>query len=263
MRRFESAIGRLPGLKTQNRRNDARGLPGGPGGIGRALLGLALLLGLVAGFAYLHADDRWFVYREDVEIGGLTYLDADAIYAASGVDNWHRLWLRSAVIRQRLLDQPFVADASVSLSWPNHVTIQIVEQEPVALWVTSEATWWLMPNGEALPVHDDRFNHLPQIIDPQREARAVFSANRPAIMPHVLTGALALWANLPGIEQLRFNHDYGLNFSLPGLLTWVYWGDGQESERKFAQLAAVQQMIERGEARPQIIDLRFERAYFR
>jgi hypothetical protein len=52
-------------------------------------------------------------------------------------------------------------------------------------------------------MHDDRFSHLPQIIDPQGEASAPLIANGPAIMPSVLAGALALWTKLPGIDQLR------------------------------------------------------------
>ena len=96
-----------------------------------------------------------------------------------------------------------------------------------------------------------------------RSDAAVPNPDRPTLDQALLNGALALWANLPEMSQLRYNRDYGLNFNLPGTLTWVYWGNGEQMERKFTDLAAVQQLIENGEAKPQIIDLRYDRPYFR
>jgi cell division septal protein FtsQ len=221
------------------------------------------LLLIVGALVYVHLDARWFVYRDTVQLNGLTYLNADDLYAASGIDSWHSLWLRPQSIRARLLQQPFVQEANVAIHWPNRVTIEITEQLPVALWLTKAETLWLMPGGEALAVADNRFSALPSIIDPGREAQDVRVADRPAIDPAVLAGALALRAKLPAITELRYNRDYGLNFHLPGAAAWVYWGDGENLSDKFAYLEAIQQLIDTGKAQPQIIDVRFARPYFR
>jgi cell division protein FtsQ len=260
MRRFEAAVARLP--KPTLRRNNSQTSKVTPTVWPvRTMLALAFLLALAVAIGYLHNDERWFVYRETVQINGLTYLNAEEVYAASGVDSWHALWLRAPVIRDRLRTLPFVEDAHVSISFPNEVALDIIETEPVALWVTTDQTHWLMPDGSALPVADDRFDHLPPLIDPQGDARRVGSAGRLALNPSVLGAARALWERVPEIGQLRFNHDYGLNFQLPGTLTWVYWGDGANLDGKFAHLEAIQKLIAAGETRPQVIDLRYERPY--
>jgi cell division protein FtsQ len=79
----------------------------------------------------------------------------------------------------------------------------------------------------------------------------------------VLQSALTLLEKFPELTQLRFNRDYGLNFNLPGAATWVYWGDGEKMETKFANLMAVQKLIAAGKENPQLIDVRFDRPYIR
>jgi long-subunit fatty acid transport protein len=79
----------------------------------------------------------------------------------------------------------------------------------------------------------------------------------------VLQSALALARQFPALAQLRFNHDFGLNFNLPGSAAWVYWGDGQQMSKKFANLAAVQQLISSGRENPQLIDVRYAQPYIR
>lgn len=260
MRRFEAAVARLPKPTLRRQNAPATGETTRIWPV-RTLLALALLLALAVAAGYLHNDPRWFVYRETVQINGLTYLDAEEIYAASGVDSWHILWLRASVIRERLRALPFVEEAHVDIGFPNEVRLDIVEAEPVALWVTNDQTFWLMPDGSALPMTDKRYDQLPPLIDPQGDARVVGRTGRMALDPLVLGAAWSLWARMPEISQLRFNQDYGLNFHLPGTLTWVYWGDGANIDSKFAHLEAVQRLIADGETRPQVIDLRFERPY--
>jgi hypothetical protein len=261
VRRFGFVLSRLPKLIL--RRPLGRAWAGVRGTSWRTgvVIGLALVILLGGAVGYVHTAPQWFVYRETVQINGVTYLNPDELYAASEVDSWNVFWLRPAEIRQRLLALPFVKEATVTVTLPNQVAIRVVEEEPVALWVTNDGTLWLMADGAALPMHDERFSTLPQLVDPNREAQDVTRPEQPAIDPSVLTGALALWDGGREIPQLRFNRDYGLNFNLTGSSTWVYWGDGRNLEKKFNHLAAVEQLIEQGEATPQIVDVRFDRPY--
>jgi cell division septal protein FtsQ len=222
-----------------------------------------LLIFVVGSLVHLHGDLGWFVYREHVTIGGVTYLQADALYQASGVESWNIFWLSSRQIRDRLLALPQVQATSVEIRLPNQVSIYVQEQQPVALWVTNAETLWLMANGAALPMHGQRYAALPQIVDPQQDAQAVSMAPQPAMEQTILNAALALLQKRPEIEQLRFNRDYGLNFNLPNTLTWVYWGDGRDLEVKFAHLDAALALIQSGQAKPQVIDVRYERPYIR
>ena len=225
-------------------------------------LSLILTLGAVLIIGQMHTNTDWFVYRENVQFQDATYLNPDDLYRASGLDGWNVFWLQPEEIRQRLVALPYVADATVQVTLPNRVFISLREEQPVALWVTQAAQLWLMPDGSALTMHDQRATQLLQIVDPLREAQDVQS-HSPAIDPGVLQSALALAKQFPALSQLRFNRDFGLNFNLPGSAVWVYWGDGQQTAKKFANLAAVQQLISGGQETPQLIDVRYSQPYIR
>jgi cell division septal protein FtsQ len=238
-------------------------LPGATGWHFSKLASFLILIFVVGSLIHLQGDLRWFVYREHVTISGVTYLQVNDLYQASGVDSWNTFWLSPRQIRDRLLALPQVQAASVEVRLPNQVSIYVQEQQPVALWVTGDETLWLMPDGLALPMHDQRYAALPQIVDPQRDAQAMAITSQPAMERAILSAALALLKKRPDIEQLRFNRDYGLNFNLPNTLTWVYWGDGHDLESKFAHFDAALALIQSGQAKPQVIDVRYERPYIR
>lgn len=220
---------------------------------------LLLLVGVVALFTWIHSDEQWFVYRENVTFQQLTYVDADELYQQIAIDSWNIFWLSPSAIRERLTALPTVADAQVTVQLPNQVTVDIQEEQPVALWVTQEGNWWLLPDGTALPEPEQLKATLLQIIDPQREAKAWGDATGAKIDADVLQSALKLTNYLPEVSQIYFNQGYGLNFHLPGSNTWVYWGDGLEMEKKYRNVAAVQDYLRTANTQPEIIDLRFEK----
>ena len=261
MRRFEAAVARLPKRSTRPKTAAAAPVLRMPRWSPGMVIGLLLLSLLVGAAVYIHMDERWYVYREQVQIAGLTYLEEEAIYAASEIESWHILWLRPATVRQRLLNVPFVQEASVRIALPGRVTLHIVEAEPVAIWQTNEGPLWIMPDGRARPVSDERFAELPNLIDPQRAAQDVTHPDELYLNPAVLQSAQALWQQLPQLEQLRFNHEFGLNFNLPGTQVWVYWGDGSNFATKLTNLNAAEQLMATNAAFPSRIDLRFERPY--
>jgi cell division protein FtsQ len=261
VRRFEASFAALP---KPLRLPMVWGAPrlGSSGWHVSKLISLALAVTVAVVLGQIHTQEQWFVYRENVQVRNLTYLDADTLYQAAEVDGWNIFWLRANDIRQRLLALPYVADATVKIQLPNQVELVIQEQQPVALWVTEQEQRWVMPSGAALPIRDQRGAHLLQIIDPHGEAQAL-AQTTPVIDRTVLQSALTLLEKFPELTQLRFNRDYGLNFNLPGAATWVYWGDGEKMETKFANLMAVQKLIAAGKENPQLIDVRFDRPYIR
>lgn len=264
MRRFEAAFTGLPAsFKSWQGRWAQPQLSrlGFTGWRTSKVLSLLLLLAAVGLVGWVHTDEQWFIYRANVQIHGLAYLDANALYQASGIDAWNIFWLQPEQIRQRLKALPYVAEAEVQTSLPSHVDLTIKEVQPAALWVTEQATLWLLPNGTALPAQAKPQTQLLEIIDGEQAAKALDTHQNLAIDPKVMQSALALKQQLPEIQQLRFNKDYGLNFRLPSSAAWVYWGDGDNQEMKFANLAAIQSLIKAGKAQPQIIDVRYERPY--
>ncbi len=227
------------------------------------LLSLLLLAGVGGALYWMHTADRWFVYREDVQFNGLHYLDAEELYRVSAVESWNIFWLQAQTVREQLLALPYVAGATVQTSLFTGVTATIQEEQPVALWVTDAGTLWLLGDGTALAAPAKNQDDVLQIIDNAQAAKAVSGQEKLAMDATVLQSALALKQQLPEIDQLRFNKDYGLNFYLPGSEAWVYWGDGYKMETKFTNLAAIQTLIQTGEEQPDIIDIRYDRPYIR
>src|SRR5437773_12136558 len=129
------------------------------------VLSLLLLLSAAGMLYWMQTDAHWFVYRESVHFNGVSYLNADKLYQASGIDSWNIFWLQAELVRQRLLDLPYVTDVKVQTNLPNEVTINVQEEQPAALWVTDKGTLWLLPDGTALPAQGPTRQDVPQIID--------------------------------------------------------------------------------------------------
>ena len=264
MRRFEATLTSLPRSMTTWRQGWS--LPrlaqfGFTGWRMSKLLSIVLLLAAVGILAWVHTDDQWFVYRENVQFNKLNYLDANKLYAASGLNAWNIFWVQPEMIRQRLAALPYVTDAQIQLSLPNQIAISVQEAQPAALWVTSEGSLWLLADGVALPAQGQPRDDIPQIIDITQAAKALDTHKGLAIDPNILKSALAIKQHLAEINQLRFDKDFGLNFRLPSSGAWVYWGDGYNLETKFANLSAIQILIQSGKEKPQIIDVRYDRPY--
>jgi len=223
------------------------------------VLSLFLVTCVAMTILWVHTDARWFVYRETVSFENLTYLDADQLYDAVGIDGWNIFWLSPRAIRDQLLALPTVAEAEVSLRLPHHITIAVTEAAPIAQWITQQGNFWLLADGTALPALDERYASLPRIIDPQRDAHSFTSDGALRMDSEVLRSALSLLELMPDVGNLTYNAGYGLNFHMPGSSTWVYWGDGQRMEEKYTNLQAIQTMLRQEARAANIIDVRFDK----
>ncbi len=227
--------------------------------------GLLLAVAL-AGLYWVFTDPSYYVSADTVAFKNLGYLDRDELTPLTELEDWSIFWLKPDEIRERVLAHPYVTDAQVSVGLPARVTIAVEQARPIALWVTRDATLWLLDDGSALAMRtepgqapeaaalDAAGRPLPQIVDVNREAQV---PGRSAMDPGVLHSALTLLEQFPGLKSVRYNEGFGLNFGLPGSDQWVYWGDGYDLDQKLKNLAAGQQLIASGEASGQIIDVRY------
>ncbi len=263
MRRFEQAVARWQ-PQMGNARQIADSLHATGWRLSKIASALLVVLSATA-IILIHTQADWFVYAENVHFNHLKYVQSADLFRLTQVDGWNIFWLHPQDIRERLLQNPFVSDARVALKLPGTVTITVQEQNPVALWVTNAGTFWLAPDGAAVPVQGKPDPQLPQIIDSLQEARSVSGATTPAIDPQILSGSLTLLKALPELEnKVRFNHSIGLNFQLPQLHVWVYWGDGLQMEKKLEDLTAMRKALIVNNAPAQIVDVRFvDRPYWR
>jgi len=236
-------------------------LPGFSGFHLAKIISLALLVGVISLFAWFFDDDSFFVYRENVDFSGTTFLDAQELYPLTDMEAWSILWLEPSLIRQQVLKHPYVADASVSIHWPAQVRVAIAEVTPIAIWSTEGADYWVLADGRALPVRAGGITPTLRLVDPQREARVPGRSDR--ISPELLAAAFHLQEKL-GLDEFWYNSSTGLNFSLPATNTWVYWGDGSEFEAKQLALNAAKSEIERNPDEARTLSLIApNRPYFR
>ncbi len=225
---------------------------------------VVLVVTLVGLVAWVHTDDRWFIYREDVHFNGLSYLDADELWQVSQLDGWQVFWIDANEVRRLLLQNPYVGDAQVHISCVGaKVTVDITEVRPVMLWTTDSGTYWLRDDGLVLEPRGETPPGLYTIVDVTSAATLPGAVSGSAIDPEVLRSAQALVNRLPGITTLRYNAIVGLNFQLPGTGYWVYWGDDAEVEKKLGNLAAAETLLRSGQADGVVIDVRFDRPYIK
>ncbi len=237
------------------------------------LLSGLLLIAAIYGVYWVHTEMEYFVTPESVNFEQLGYLKVEELYPLTDVEDWSVFWLQPVEIRARVLAHPYVTDVKVKVGLPATVAITVEEAEPIALWVTRDATLWLLEDGTALAMraapdappeaagYDAVGNPLPQIVDVNREAQ---TPGVSAIDTEVLHSGLRLLDQFPGLSSVRFNEGFGLNFGLPGTDHWVYWGDGYDLETKMENLTAGEQLIASGQVEGQIIDVRYlERPFIR
>ena len=229
------------------------------------IAGIAVAVAMLVLLSLTHTADEWFVYAEDFEVRNLSYLDVSDIYRQSGVDGWNVLWLTPDQIRDRVLAIPYIESAEVDVRLPSRIVIDVTELQPIALWVTKDATYWLSADGTALPAIASTDEDLPQLIDVLGEAQAISGDSTLAVDSDVLASSLALMDRLPGLEdKIRYNRNFGLNFPLPDQEIWVYWGDGLNTDAKLDNLKAAEALLPELEEPASLIDVRFiHRPYVR
>lgn len=229
------------------------------GGTGWRLSKFASLLSLVGTIAlisWIHQSDDFFVYAEDVSFSNLTYVGPNELYTASQIEGWSTFWLNRDDIRERLNAHPYVADAYVSIELPAIVSIDVVEEEPVALWVTDAGTLWLLEDGTALAARHGDTVGLLRILDGQAESREVSFEPKVSMDRSVLDNARKLATYFPAVDVITFNRGFGLNFAIPESGLWVYWGDGTHFETKLKNLLTIQNELSQGRISGQLADLR-------
>ena len=264
MRRFEAV---LPAIKLPSMRPTLPALDFGRPlrWLARArMVWLSLLVAVVLGglVAWVHLDEYWFIYTEDAQFNNLTYLERDELWQLADVDGWNVFWIDAAAVRDRVVSHPSVADATVRVApFAAKVTVDIVPERPVALWVTDAGRRWLLDDGTALEPRGETPPGLLEIIDLPASATMPGAAPGTAMDPAVLASAQGVANRLPGAAPLRYNQQVGLNFRLPDKAFWVYWGDGGDVEQKLENLAVGEQLLADGRLEGEVIDVRYDRPY--
>ena len=108
----------------------------------RRMLVLLLLVGLggLGGWMVYHSS---YLAIDEISIDGRVESPAEAILAENGVVlGAPTINVRREAIQAALVEDPWIAAASVRVTWPGSVTIELIEEVPLA-WVEAGDLWLL------------------------------------------------------------------------------------------------------------------------
>ena len=192
-----------------------------------ASLSICLLLGAMLG--RLVTDRAMFI--DGVNLGGSALVPGEEIYAQSGIAGVHIFWVDPAEVQRNIAAVPGIAGATVSVQWPNLVTIVVTERIPVVTWIENERTWWVDADGHRFRARQELPGLLPIEVDDSKG-----KTNTPdgvAVPADAIHGALQLRELRPNIERLHFDDLHGLSYQ-DGRGWRGYFGVGTDMPQKLA-----------------------------
>lgn len=209
---------------------------------------LLLVALCAAAFALIGLDDDFYITLVPVE--GVASIPPGEVVQASGLGGTHIFAAEPQLAAMMVDELPGVISATVALEWPNHATISIREDSPVAVWEQAGQTFWVNKNGELVPARIDIPGLLHIVAEmpiataaaeesvPDRQATdddelAEDTASKPVLfVPEpVLEGALLLKELRPNIDSLYYDPGAGLSYQ-DGRGWRAYFGTGTDMAQK-------------------------------
>lgn len=205
-----------------------------------SLLLLALCLGFMG--AIIQGDEYYVV---SPEIGGTRFVPPEEIASAAAVNGLHAFWVDPAQIEAVVRQVPNVADVRVRAAWPNRVTIEVTEREPVLLWMDGQTAQWADATGHLMPVR----GQIEGLLTVVAEDGAINAQTTEKLPEALIAGALALHALVPQARELRYAPSGGLAFE--DARGWTaYFGVGNDMAQKLVIYNALVASLEARGLRP-------------
>lgn len=200
-----------------------------------SLLLLATCIGLMVMIA---RGDEYYVIAPQVI--GAQYVSVEEVTEAAAVNGLHIFWIDPAQIEAAVRNVPNVADAKVSAAWPNRVTIEVAERDPVFVWVEGETVRWADASGRLMPVRSYGEGLLTVISEASDQG---VISDMEKLPEDLVTGALQLHTLVPQATELRYTQAGGLAFD--DARGWTaYFGVGADMAQKLAIYNALVASVE-------------------
>lgn len=190
---------------------------------------VVLYLGVLLHFM---TSPEFFV--DSINLGGAYYIPGDQVYNASGVHFKNMFWLDPEEIHSNIATMPGIRDVEVSVIWPNEITVQITEREPVLIWSQGGQRVWVDIEGNTFDTYSELPDLMPIQTDDQFEALSVGAT----VPPSAVAGALQLRELRPNIELLHYDAHGGLSYQ-DGRGWRAYFGTGTDMEIKLTVYEAL------------------------
>ncbi len=211
-----------------------------PRGLGGArLLSAAIVVSMMLALAVFFLTDPFYV--QGAAVGGNEYLTVSEVYTIADVGGWHLFWIDPEVLRQRLMNFPTIAQATVQIGWPpSMVQILIEEREPALVWEQAGVTVWVDLQGRVMSQRRT-IEGLTRVIADSIEVDALGANMRLPV--DVVTGALQLRQLVPDVPNLRYHPNKGLGYNDPR--GWEAWfGSGTNMSEKMLIYSVIIEQVQ-------------------
>jgi cell division septal protein FtsQ len=240
-KRYEQAVAqhRLP-IRSTSRARTA---------MSSRVAGLFLAMVLVAALAYLFLSDAYYVY--DVTVQGNALVSAEEVFHQIGMEGYSVFFIDPRQAEARIRALPDVRDASVQVSLPNWVLIDVRERRAHIVWQTGEHRYGVDEDGLIVSLSGDS---VPNIVVTDLEAAPLQLGEQVDLQ--VVAATKRYRSLLSDVSEFEYSREYGLSY-LNGQGWRVYLGDGESAEKKIAIVDALVERLVSQAARVQSIDVRF------
>lgn len=218
-------------------------------------LSLGLLALSIYALTLIGLDENF--YLTAIPVDGVISVPATEVVQASHLAGSHIFAADPGAAAEEIMaNVPGIISATVTLSWPNQVQINVTEDSPIAIWVEGSNQFWVTRTGRLIPARSQSLGLLMiqseieiETATPETAVTVSTAADGEAgdgevvietIMPHtrfvspeVLAGALQLKALRPNIDRLFFRPSGGLSYQ-DGRGWRVYFGSGTDMVQKLA-----------------------------
>lgn len=217
--------------------------------VGRTLLIVALLLGV--GGLWLTFSPRFYILQ--VEVEGAQRVSPEEVFAASGLERLHILWVNPKEAARRIVEEiPSVVSASVSCRLPADCIIRVVESPMLATWRVGDNLFWVDQAGGVVPATEPLAEGW-QITGP-------LPVEEDGRVDGKVIEALVELERL-GISPQPVMYREGRGLVLADEEGWrVIVGEGSGMAERMAVYAQVKEYLLVNGIRPRFVDVRFPRA---
>ncbi|MFU8826182.1 MAG: cell division protein FtsQ/DivIB [Brevefilum sp.] len=216
-----------------------------------------------------------------INLAGAQHLTAEVLLSQIGLSGTSIINIEPEQVRARIEETfPMIKEASVSVSLPASITVQIEEREPVILWMQDSTAHWIDAEGVVFPVFGEAEVlqtvtaagdpppapeiFIPEIDDETGEIIIRLEERDIRTTPKFVTAVLALSDVVPAGSDLQYNPQFGLGWRDPN--GWlVYFGqDTHNIDTKLAEYQQILAVLEQQNVIPALISLEFLHApYYR
>ncbi len=231
-------------------------------------LSLGLLAAVVYALLMIGRDESFYLNYIPVEGAGA--VPPAEIVAASDLAGHHIFAADPQQAADAIAQIPGVISSTVTLRWPNEVSIQVAEDPPLAIWQEGDTSYWVVDGGGLVPARVETVGLL-QIVSEESEmtlrpdmeqapdyltglttevtteetaaleatdvaitdenGEVIDPANAAFVPAEVLEGAMQLRQLRPNIDNLYYRPSGGLSYQ-DGRGWRAYFGSGRDMHQK-------------------------------